>query len=77
MTFLANLLAGGDCYEVKLSEETASLTTKNEADALDAFQRIADEVLRHAGEGYDVALTHQTSDRPGDLIDAMVLSLHS
>lgn len=75
MTYLTKLLAGGECYEVKLSNGTASLKPKNDSDALDAFQHIADEIALHDGEGYSIELTHQTRDRPGDLIDVILLRL--
>lgn len=76
MDFLTNLLRGGPGHQVRLTEGGASLKPAGDTDAqLEAFQAVVDRVIRHEGEGYSVHLTHSTSDRPGDLIDVVLIRI--
>ena len=76
MSVIKRLLDGGPDHEVSLSKGGASLRPRGDTDAqLDAFQAIADEAIRHDGEGYTILLDHRSSDRPGNLIDLIIMQL--
>jgi hypothetical protein len=76
MGFIQGRLAGGDGFQVKLSKGGASFqpTTGSDAD-LQRFQAIAEELIANAGDDYQVFKLHRSSDRPGDLIDRVLITL--
>lgn len=76
MRFLDELLDGGAGYSMKRVDGGAVLSPAGQSDAaVTAFQHIVERVRAHEGEGYRIHLTHTDSDRPGDLVDRVVLTL--
>jgi hypothetical protein len=76
MSFLEELLKGGPSHTASVSQNSVSLKPKGDDRAdLESFQHTVDDVVRHEGEGYTIYTTHVGKDRPGDLIDLVMLRL--
>ena len=50
------------------------MATGSDAD-LQRFQTVAAEIIANAGDDYHVFKIHRSSDRPGDLIDRVLITL--
>jgi hypothetical protein len=75
-SFLEGILEGGPRHHVVRRDDGASLRPIDDTEAaLHAFQFLVDEVLRNDGDGYEVHLTHKCADRPGDLVDLVLLRI--
>ncbi len=75
--FLDRLLAGGSDYLLSFTSDGASLRPRDDSnDALRAFQRVVDQVEAHEGYGYRISQYHESSDRPGDRIDRLLITFH-
>lgn len=75
--FLDTLLTGGPDYAVSFTQDGAALRPTDESEnALEAFQRVVDQVEANEGFGYRVFLTHESSDRPDNRIDRVILKFH-
>ena len=75
MSFLDDLLAGGPSYKMSTITDGASFRPSDESDeALEAFQSIVRRVRANEGDGYEVFQTHPCSDRPGNLIDLVLIT---
>jgi ribosome modulation factor len=72
--FLDELLAGGSGYCVSFKPDGASIRPADDTDiALKAFQTIVEQVEANEGYGYNIFQTHESSDRPGNRVDLMIL----
>ena len=75
--FLDTLLAGGIDYAVSFTPDGASLRPKNDSEeALKAFQNIVDRVEANEGHGYRIFQAHESSGRPGNRIDRLLITFH-
>jgi hypothetical protein len=76
LAFIDELLEGGGNFVFKRTDNGASLTPASERDAdLASFQNLVRRVRANEGDGYAIHLEHRCSDRPGDMVDLMILSL--
>jgi hypothetical protein len=76
MDFIQRCLAGGDGFQVRLSKGGASFQPATGFDAdLQRFQTVAEEIIAKAGDEYQIFKIHRSSDRPGDLIDRVLITL--
>lgn len=76
MSFIESLLEGGSAHKAKQTSGGASFQPVNTSeDALRRFQPIAAEIIERDGDGYEIFKTHTSSDRPGNLIDRILITL--
>lgn len=76
MAFINDLQEGGGNFIFKRTEDGASLSPASDSDAaLASFQNLVRRVRAHAGDGYAIHLEHVCADRPGDLVDLMILTI--
>ncbi|MEG3083548.1 hypothetical protein U1707_07840 [Sphingomonas sp. PB2P12] len=74
-TQLETLLAGGEGYEVSRSGGGASFRPSGSSPAeLDAFQRIADELVGNDGRGYEIFKDNFSSDHGHRLYDLIMVT---
>lgn len=79
MSFLEELLTGGDDYRVNPDLGGAIFAPVDDSDdALRRFQPIAGRIKANDGLGYDVIhrLIHRSSDNRDSLIDRIVINTH-
>ncbi len=76
MSFLAELLEGGQGYSVKMTGGGASFSPAGDTMAdLDAFQEVVALLEDHEGEGYDIHIKHVSSDHGNGLVDLVLIAL--
>lgn len=76
MAFIDDLLESGGNFIIKRSEGIASLRPASDRDAdLESFQALVDRVREHEGDGFSVLKDHVSSDRPGNLVDLLILTI--
>lgn len=76
LAFIDELAEGGGNFIFTRTEGGASLKPASGSDAdLASFQALVRRVKGHEGDGYAVHLEHVSSDRPGSLVDLLVLQI--
>lgn len=76
MAFIDELVEGGGNFIFNRTEGGASFSPSSERDAdLASFQNLVRHVRAHAGDGYAIHLEHVCADRPGELVDLLVLQI--
>ncbi|WP_066663336.1 MULTISPECIES: hypothetical protein [unclassified Sphingomonas] len=76
MAFIDELVEGGGNFIFTRSEGGGSLKPASGSDAdLASFQNLVRRVQANEGDGYSIHLEHPCSDRPGNLIDLLVLQI--
>ncbi|WP_022685451.1 hypothetical protein [Sphingomonas phyllosphaerae] len=76
MAFIDDLLESGGNFILERSEGIASLRPASDRDPdLESFQAVVDRVRAHEGDGFSVLEDHVSSDRPGDLVDLLSLTI--
>lgn len=76
MAFIDELVEGGGNFIFTRSEGGGSLKPASGSDAdLASFQNLVRRVKANEGDGYSIHLEHACSDRPGNLIDLLVLQI--
>ncbi|WP_066798593.1 hypothetical protein [Sphingomonas soli] len=76
MAFIDELVEGGGNFIFKQTDGGASLSPASDRDAdLASFQNLVRRVRANAGDGYAIHLEHVCADRPGQLVDLMVLRI--
>ena len=76
MTFIDQLLEGGPNYIMERKTGSASFRPKTDAVAdVENFQSVVRRIYENAGDGYSVFKEHASSDRPGNLVDLIILTL--
>jgi len=76
VAFIDELVEGGGNYIFKRTEGGASLSPASDRDAdLASFQNLVRRVRANEGDGYSIHLEHVCSDRPGNLVDLIVLQI--
>ncbi|MCW3847915.1 hypothetical protein OF829_11750 [Sphingomonas sp. LB-2] len=76
MAFIDDLQEGGGNFIFKRTEGGASLSPTSDRDAdLTSFQNLVRRVRANEGDGYSIHLEHACADRPGGLIDLIVLAI--
>lgn len=76
MSFLEELLEGGNGYVAKRAEGGASFRPAGATNAeLDAFQEIVALLEDHEGEGYNIHIKHVSSDYGNGLVDLVMIAL--
>jgi hypothetical protein len=76
MTFIDQLLKGGRHYIAERKTGSASFRPKGSAAAdLERFQPVVKQIYESAGDGYSVFKDHASSDRPGNPVDLIILTL--
>src|SRR6218665_1976624 len=75
--FLDTLFAGGRGHLVRFISDGAALRPKDDSDdALHAFQGVVTQVEANEGFGYRIAQTHESSARPGNQVDRVIITFH-
>jgi len=75
LSFIDELFESGGNFVIKRTDGGASLAPASDRDAdLESFQHTVRRVRAHAGDGYRVHLEHVASDRPGGLVDLLILA---
>lgn len=76
MAFIDELVEGGGNFIFKRTEGGASLSPASDRDAdLASFQNLVRRVRANEGDGYAIHLEHVCADRPGHLVDLVVLQI--
>lgn len=76
MAFIDDLLESGGNFIIERSEGIASLRPASDRDAdLDSFQALVGRVRANEGDGYTVLKDHVSSERAGNLVDLLILSI--
>lgn len=76
MAFIDEMSEGGGNFIFKRTEGGASLSPSSDRDVdLASFQNLVRRVRANEGDGYAIHLEHVCADRPGDLVDLIVLEL--
>lgn len=76
MAFIDELLEGGGNFVFERIEGGASLAPASErASDFASFQNLVRRVRANEGDGYAIHLEHVSSDRPGELVDLLILTL--
>lgn len=76
MAFIDELVEGGGNFIFTRSEGGGSLKPASGSDDdLASFQNLVRRVQANEGDGYYIHLEHPCSDRPGNLIDLLVLQI--
>ena len=76
MSFLEKLLEGGAGYTVTMTDGGVSFRPAGGSAAdLDAFQEVVSRIEDHEGEGYDIHIKHETSERGKGLVDLVLIAL--
>jgi hypothetical protein len=74
MAFIDDLLENGGNFIIKRSEGIASLRPASDTDAdVESFQSVVRRVRANDGDGYSVMKEHVLSDRPGNMVDLLML----
>lgn len=76
MAFIDELVEGGGNFVFTRTEGGASLAPASDREAdLVSFQNLVRRVKANEGDGYAIHLEHVSSDRPGNLIELMILTI--
>jgi hypothetical protein len=76
MSFLDDLLAGGPDYRVRQMPDGASFQPSDASDeALAAFQSVVAQIRANEGDGYDIFQMHRSSDRGGNMVDRILITI--
>ncbi|MDK2768101.1 MAG: hypothetical protein KYX69_10340 [Sphingomonas sp.] len=76
MAFIDELAEVGGNFIFTRTEGGASLKPASGSDAdLASFQALVRRVRDHEGDGFAIHIDHVCSDRPGNLVDLLVLQI--
>lgn len=76
MAFIDQLVEGGGNFIFTRSEGGGSLKPASGSDAdLASFQDLVRRVKANDGDGFSIHLDHVCSDKPGNLVDLLVLRI--
>jgi hypothetical protein len=76
VAFIDDLLESGGNFIIERSEGVASLRPAGDADAdLESFQSVVRRVHANDGDGFSVMKDHVSSDRPGNMVDLLILTI--
>lgn len=76
VAFIDDLLESGGNFIIQRSEGIASLRPAGDSDAdLESFQSVVRRIRANDGDGFSVMKDHVSSDRPGDMVDLLILSI--
>lgn len=74
LAFIDELVEGGGDFIFTRGEGGGSLKPASDGD-LASFQNLVRRVKANEGAGFDIHLEHVCSDRPGNLVDLLVLRI--
>lgn len=76
MSYIDQLIENGTNFKVERKDGSASFRPVSGSDAdVEAFQSVVRDLRAHQGDGYDIHLDHKLSDRPGNLVDLVLVTL--
>jgi hypothetical protein len=76
MTFISQLLEGGGNYIMERKTGSATFRPKSSAGAdLEQFQSVVRRIRENEGDGYSVFKDYVSSNRPGNMVDLIMLTL--
>lgn len=76
MAFIDDLLESGGAFVIERSEGIASLRPASDADAyLESFQSVMRRARANDDDGFSVMKDHVSSDRPGKMVDLLILTI--
>ena len=78
MTYIDKLLERGSQFHVRRSEGSASFTPFSGRDEdIQTFQKIVADLRQNDGDGYMIHHEHVISERKGEFVDLVVVTLVS
>jgi hypothetical protein len=78
LAFIDELLEGGGNFVFERTDGGASLAPASERESdIVSFQNLVRRVRANQGNGYAIHLEHMSSERPGNLVELMILTLDS
>lgn len=78
MAFIDELLEGGGNFVFERTDGGASLAPASERESdIVSFQNLVRRVRANQGNGYAIHLEHMSSERSGNFVDLMILTLDS
>ena len=76
MSYIDRLIEDGTNFRVERRDGSASFRPAGASDdELERFQSVVRNLREHCGDGYDIHIEHKMSDRPGDLIDLVLVTI--
>ena len=76
MAFIDELLENGGNFIVRRSSDGASFTPASGKDAdLQSFQALVRRLREYEGDGFRIFKEHTSSDRAGDFVDLVMITI--
>lgn len=76
MRYIDRLIEDGTNFRVERRDGSASFRPAGASDdELERFQAVVRNLREHRGVGYDIHIEHAMSDRPGNLIDLVLVTI--
>jgi hypothetical protein len=77
LSYIDRLIEDGTHFRVERRDGSASFRPAGGSDdELEQFQSVVRNLRDHRGDGYDIHLEHKMSDRPGDLVDLVLVTIN-
>lgn len=76
MSYIDRLIEDGTNFRVERRDGSASFRPAGASDdELERFQSVVRDLREHRGDGYDIHIEHEMNDRPGKLIDLVLVTI--
>jgi len=76
VAFIDDLFEGGGHYIIERTDGGATLRPASDKPCdLETFQNVVARIRRNEGDGYAIHLDHVCSDRSGNLVDLLILTI--
>ena len=76
MSYIDRLIEGGTNFRVECRDGSASFRPAGASDdELSRFQSVVRDLREHRGDGYDIHIEHEVNDRPGKLVDLVLVTI--
>jgi len=76
LSYIDTLIADGTNFQVDRKPDSASFRPASSSAAdLEAFQSVVRDLRTNRGAGYNIHLEHILSDRPGSLVDLVLVTI--
>ncbi|ATY34328.1 hypothetical protein [Sphingomonas psychrotolerans] len=76
MSYIDDLIEHGTNFQVRRGDGSASFSPASGRDEdIEAFQGVVRELRRNEGDGYAIHIDHKLSDRGGNLVDLVVVTI--
>lgn len=76
MSYIDRLIEDGTSFWVERRDGSASSRPAGASDdELERFQSVVRDLREQRGDGYDIHIEHEMNDRPGKLIDLVLVTI--